>query len=46
MIRQESLFEGFVRSSAGATGLMQIIPATGEGIAADLGWPEATPPQI
>jgi soluble lytic murein transglycosylase len=40
VIRQESLFDGFVRSSAGANGLMQIIPATGEGIAADLGWPE------
>jgi soluble lytic murein transglycosylase len=32
VIRQESLFEGFVRSSAGARGLMQIIPSTGEGI--------------
>jgi soluble lytic murein transglycosylase len=40
LIRQESLFDGFVRSSAGANGLMQIIPATGKGIAADLGWPE------
>jgi soluble lytic murein transglycosylase len=40
LIRQESLFDGFVRSSAGANGLMQIIPATGQGIAADLGWPE------
>jgi soluble lytic murein transglycosylase len=45
VIRQESLFEGFVSSSAGATGLMQIIPATGEGIAADLGWPEGYLPQ-
>ena len=40
LIRQESLFEGFVRSSAGARGLMQIIPRTGEEIAANLGWPE------
>lgn len=40
LIRQESLFEGFVNSSAGARGLMQIIPATGEEIAANLGWPE------
>ncbi len=40
VIRQESLFEGFVRSSAGANGLMQIMPATGEGIVQDLGWPE------
>lgn len=40
IVRQESAFEGFVRSSAGARGLMQIIPATGQEIAADLGWPE------
>ncbi len=39
MIRQESLFEGFVRSSANARGLMQIIPTTGEEIAAKAGWP-------
>ncbi|NUM47593.1 MAG: tetratricopeptide repeat protein, partial [Anaerolineales bacterium] len=40
LVRQESLFEGFVRSSAGARGLMQIMPATGEGIYNNLGWPE------
>ncbi|MFQ5615100.1 MAG: lytic transglycosylase domain-containing protein, partial [Anaerolineales bacterium] len=39
VIRQESLFEGFVRSVAGARGLMQIIPATGQGIYNNLGWP-------
>src|SRR5690606_37591470 len=39
LIRQESLFEGFVRSTAGAHGLMQIIPATGEQIAGELNWP-------
>lgn len=39
VIRQESLFEGFVRSTAGAHGLMQIIPDTGTQIATDLGWP-------
>jgi soluble lytic murein transglycosylase len=39
MVRQESLFEGFVRSSAGARGLMQIIPATGQEVAANAGWP-------
>jgi soluble lytic murein transglycosylase len=39
VIRQESLFEGFVRSTAGAHGLMQIIPTTGEQIAVELGWP-------
>lgn len=39
VVRQESLFEGFVRSSAGARGLMQIMPATGESIAVNAGWP-------
>ncbi|GAB4456176.1 MAG: transglycosylase SLT domain-containing protein [Anaerolineales bacterium] len=39
VIRQESLFEGFVRSNAGARGLMQIIPSTGAQIAAELNWP-------
>lgn len=39
LIRQESLFEGFVRSNAGARGLMQIIPPTGESIATTMGWP-------
>jgi soluble lytic murein transglycosylase len=39
LARQESLFEGFVRSSAGARGVMQIIPSTGQGIVDRLGWP-------
>ncbi|NTU55177.1 MAG: tetratricopeptide repeat protein [Anaerolineales bacterium] len=39
VIRQESLFEGFVRSSAGARGLMQVIPSTGAQIAGELNWP-------
>jgi len=39
MIRQESLFEGFVESTAGAHGLMQVIPSTGEQIAGELNWP-------
>ncbi len=39
LIRQESAFEGFVHSSAGARGLMQIIPTTGQEIANELGWP-------
>jgi soluble lytic murein transglycosylase len=39
VVRQESLFEGFVDSSAGARGLMQIIPTTGAQIASQLGWP-------
>ena len=40
VLRQESAFEGFVSSSAGARGLMQIIPSTGEEIANRLAWPE------
>ena len=39
LVRQESLFEGFVESSAGARGLMQIMPATGADIAYRMGWP-------
>jgi len=39
VIRQESLFEGFVRSTAGAHGLMQVVPATGAQIASELNWP-------
>ncbi len=40
VVRQESLFEGFVFSSAGARGLMQIVPSTGAAIASRNGWPE------
>jgi soluble lytic murein transglycosylase len=39
VIRQESFFEGFVESAAGARGLMQIMPATGADIAYRKGWP-------
>ncbi|NWF63375.1 MAG: tetratricopeptide repeat protein [Chloroflexi bacterium] len=39
VIRQESLFEGFVRSEAGARGLMQIVAPTGAQIASELGKP-------
>jgi soluble lytic murein transglycosylase len=39
VISQESSFEGFVHSSAGARGLMQIMPDTGQSIADNLGWP-------
>lgn len=41
VIRQESLFEGFISSTASAHGLMQIVPPTGEEIAGKLGWPPA-----
>lgn len=39
VVRQESLFEGFVSSTAGARGLMQIVPSTGASIANAIGWP-------
>lgn len=39
VIRQESLFEGFVKSTASAHGLMQIVQPTGAQIAGELGWP-------
>ena len=39
VVRQESLFEGFITSFANARGLMQVIPPTGQEIAAKLGWP-------
>ncbi|MCB0102395.1 MAG: tetratricopeptide repeat protein [Anaerolineales bacterium] len=39
VIRQESLFEGFVRSNAGAHGLMQVIAPTGQQLASELGKP-------
>jgi soluble lytic murein transglycosylase len=39
-MRQESLFEGFISSSAGARGLMQIIPSTGQEIYERSGYPE------
>lgn len=38
VMRQESLFEGFVRSAAGARGLMQIVPRTGASIANANNW--------
>lgn len=40
IIRQESLFDASITSSAGARGLMQITEPTGEYIAANFGWPE------
>jgi soluble lytic murein transglycosylase len=40
LIRQESLFESFVASFAGAQGLSQVMPGTGADIARQLAWPE------
>jgi soluble lytic murein transglycosylase len=40
VIRQESFFDSDIQSSAGAIGLMQIMPATGQEIAGNLGWPQ------
>jgi soluble lytic murein transglycosylase len=39
VMRQESMYEGFAQSSAGARGLMQIMPATGQEIATSMNWP-------
>ena len=39
VIRQESLFDGLVQSTAGARGLMQLIPSTGQEMANILNWP-------
>lgn len=38
LVRQESLFESFIASYAGAQGLSQVMPATGQDIAQRLGW--------
>jgi soluble lytic murein transglycosylase len=42
VMRQESLYEGFIQSGAGARGLMQIVPATGQEIARNMAWPNYT----
>jgi soluble lytic murein transglycosylase len=46
VVRQESLFEGFVRSTAGARGLMQILPETGSDVAQRMGWPYVFEPDM
>jgi soluble lytic murein transglycosylase len=38
-IRQESLFDPSIQSSAGAFGLMQVMPDTGQDIVSRLAWP-------
>ena len=45
IIRQESRFETGAASSAGAQGLMQVMPGTAESIAGQLGWPNFEPQQ-
>ena len=40
LIRQESMFNPFISSSAGASGLSQIMPATGAENVALLNWPD------
>jgi soluble lytic murein transglycosylase len=40
VMRQESTFEGFISSAAGARGLMQILPTTGAQLAGTINWPE------
>ncbi len=39
VIRQESLFEPFIRSSANAEGLMQMLPSTARDVSSFYGWP-------
>jgi soluble lytic murein transglycosylase len=46
LIRQESLFDANITSVADARGLAQIIPATGEWIAGQLGWGEYGPDDL
>ena len=39
LIVQESGFDAHIQSSAGAIGLMQIVPTTGESISSSINWP-------
>ena len=40
MMRQESMYDPWISSAAGAQGLMQFMPATGREMAEKLKWPE------
>jgi len=40
LMRQESLFDGTIQSSAGAVGLMQLMPATAQEVVTNMGWPD------
>src|SRR5690606_12783169 len=40
LVRQESLYESCVASHAGAQGLSQVMPGTGDDIARQLSWPD------
>lgn len=40
MMRQESMYDPWIASSAGAQGLMQFMPTTGQEMATKLAWPE------
>ncbi|MBI1731365.1 MAG: transglycosylase SLT domain-containing protein [Gammaproteobacteria bacterium] len=46
LVRQESAFVEDARSSAGALGLMQVMPATGRQTARVLGWKNFSPAQL
>jgi len=46
LTRQESLFDDGAESWAGAIGLMQVIPATGEWIALKMPWPNYQPADL
>jgi len=46
LIRQESLFTPAIRSGAGAVGLMQVMPATGQAVARQLGMRGFTAAQL
>ena len=45
IMRQESRFETGAASSAGAQGLMQVMPGTAQSIAGQIGWPDFQPQQ-